>query len=62
MYMGVINTSPESEILRELAGSRVLITGLTADQGVDLARAFADIKTRLIVHTADLAPDRKSVV
>ena len=57
MYMGVINTSPESEILRELAGSRVLITGLTADQGVDLARAFADIKTRLIVHTADLAPE-----
>ena len=62
MYMGVINNSPESEILRELAGSRVLITGLGAAQGVDVARAFADIKTRLIVQTADLAPEVTAMV
>lgn len=62
MYMGVIGSTPENEILRELAGSRILITGLTANQGVDLARAFADIKTRLIVQTADFAPEVTELV
>jgi 3-oxoacyl-[acyl-carrier protein] reductase len=62
MYMGVVDQSPESEILRELAGSRVLITGLTAQSGVDLARAFADVKTKLIVQSADLAPEVTALV
>lgn len=62
MYMGVINNSPESEILRELAGRRVLITGLGAGQGVDVARAFADVKSRLIVQTADMAPEMTALV
>lgn len=62
MYMGVINSSPESEILRELEGARVLVTGLTASQGVDLARAFADVKTRLIVHTNDLGPEITALI
>ena len=43
MYMGVFGNSPEGEILRELAGTRVLVTGLTRDIGVDVARAFADL-------------------
>ena len=57
MYMGSIGTSPENEIMRELHGARVLITGLDASTGVDLARAFADLKTRLVVHTTDLSPE-----
>ncbi|HMN36459.1 MAG TPA: SDR family NAD(P)-dependent oxidoreductase [Hyphomicrobium sp.] len=62
MYMGVIGNSPESEILRELAGTRVLVTGLARDIGVDIARAFADVKCRLAVQTNDLTPDMTALV
>jgi 3-oxoacyl-[acyl-carrier protein] reductase len=57
MYMGRVISSPEGEVLRQLTGARVLITGLNATCGVDVARAFAGLKTRLIVHTSDLSPD-----
>ena len=62
MYMGVIGNSPEGEILRELAGTRVLVTGLTRDIGVDVARAFADVRCRLVVQTNDLTPDMTALV
>ena len=62
MYMGVIGKSPEIEILRELRGARVLITGLSAVAGVDIARAFAEINTRLIVHTTDMQPEVTALV
>ena len=57
MYMGQVGASPESEIVRELNGARVLLTGLGAASGVDVARAFAEIKARLVVHTTDLSPE-----
>jgi 3-oxoacyl-[acyl-carrier protein] reductase len=62
MYMLGVGTSPDTEILRELAGARVLITGLTSSLGVDIARAFADMKTRLVVHTNDLSPEITALV
>lgn len=37
----------------ELAGKRVLITGLTRTHGVDIARAFAEHRTRLILHASE---------
>ncbi len=57
MYMSRIGTSPESAIVRELHGARILLTGLSATCGVDVARAFADLRARLIVHTTDLSPE-----
>jgi 3-oxoacyl-[acyl-carrier protein] reductase len=62
MYMGVIGTNPGGDILRELRGARVLITGLTADAGVDLARAFAELGARLVVHTTDLSQEITALV
>lgn len=62
MYMLGIGTSPETEILRELQGARVLVTGLTASSGVDVARAFADLRARLVVHTNDLSPEVTALV
>lgn len=62
MYMSVVGHSPEGEILRELAGCRVLLTGLTAEHGVDVARAFADVKARLVVQTSDLTPELTALV
>lgn len=62
MYMGRVVTSPEGEFLRELEGARVLITGLSADAGVDLARSFADLKARLVVQTRDLSPAMTEII
>lgn len=57
MLMSVIEPELASSVYGELAGARVLITGLTAAGGVDVARAFAEHKARLIIQTPDLSPD-----
>ena len=57
MYMDRVGTSVESDVSSELARARILITGLTGVAGVDVARAFADLKARLVVHTTDLSPE-----
>lgn len=62
MYMSVIGQSPGSEILSELSGARVLLTGLSNAQGVDIARAFAEVKCRLVVQTGDLTPEVTELV
>lgn len=62
MYMSGIGAGPESELLNELAGARVLVTGLSATSGVDVARTFADLKCRLVLHTADLSPEITELV
>lgn len=62
MYMGVVGKSPEGDILRELAGARVLLTGLSGGAGVDIARALADVRSRLIIQTDDLTPDMTALV
>lgn len=62
MYMGVIDRTPGSEALRQLANVRVLITGLSTAAGVDLARTFAESQARLIVHTDDLSPEMTALM
>lgn len=51
MFMSVIDNSLTSARYGELAGVRVLVSGLSAAHGVDIARAFADHKARLIVQS-----------
>lgn len=41
----------------ELRGRRVLVTGVTARHGIDIARAFAEHGARLIVQVDASAPD-----
>jgi NAD(P)-dependent dehydrogenase (short-subunit alcohol dehydrogenase family) len=57
MYMDRVGSSVEEEVSSELSRARILITGLTGNTGVDVARAFADLNVRLVVHTADLSPE-----
>jgi 3-oxoacyl-[acyl-carrier protein] reductase len=57
MYMDRVSTSSDSEVSSDLADARILITGLTAVAGVDVARAFAEFHARLVVHTNDLSPE-----
>jgi NAD(P)-dependent dehydrogenase (short-subunit alcohol dehydrogenase family) len=62
MYMDRVGTSVEEEVSSELARARILITGLTGVAGVDVARAFADLKGRLVVHTTELSPELVELV
>lgn len=57
MYMDRVSTSADGYITSEFAQARILITGLTATAGIDVARSFADLQARLIVHTAELSPE-----
>lgn len=62
MYLSDIRTSLDAIRPVELAGARVLITGLSADAGVDLARAFADLSCRMVVQTSELSPEVTELV
>ncbi len=57
MYMDRVGTSADGYVSSEFAQARILITGLTAGAGVDVARSFAEHKARLIVHTTELSPE-----
>jgi NAD(P)-dependent dehydrogenase (short-subunit alcohol dehydrogenase family) len=57
MLMTVIGRDPSASFYGELAGVRTLITGLSPSCGVDVARAFADHRARLVLHAAAAAPE-----
>lgn len=57
MYMSVIARDTGAQTYAELAGARVAISGLTCAHGVDLARAFADNKSRLAIQTDERSPE-----
>ncbi len=57
MFMRVQSQLPGGIVYPELAGNRVLITGLRPTLGVDIARAMADHGARLALHTPKLTED-----
>ncbi len=57
MYMDRVGSSVEDEVSSELSRARILITGLTGNLGIDVARAFADLRVRLVAHTTELSPE-----
>ncbi|MAS40740.1 MAG: SDR family oxidoreductase [Porticoccaceae bacterium] len=61
MLMTVIGRDTSASVYGELAGVRVLITGLSATCGVDVARAFADHRGRLVVQLPEATPENDVV-
>jgi NAD(P)-dependent dehydrogenase (short-subunit alcohol dehydrogenase family) len=61
MLMSVIEATQSVLSYPELAGKRVLVTGLTSSMGVDVARAFAEHKTRLILQFAEASETMQTV-
>ena len=61
MLMTVIGKDTSASSYGELAGIRVLITGISPVAGVDVARAFADHRGRLIVHAGIASPENDVV-
>jgi 3-oxoacyl-[acyl-carrier protein] reductase len=57
MYMSVVARELASEAYPELAGARVVVSGLSTTLGVDLARGFADRKARLFVQAPERSPE-----
>jgi len=57
MLMTVIGRDPSASYYGELAGIRLLLTGFSTDCGVDVARAFAEHRGRLIIDAAASSPE-----
>lgn len=57
MFMSVVTHAPGVPVYAELAGARVLVSGLSPTAGVDLARGFADHKCRLLLQTISEDPE-----
>lgn len=61
MLMTVMGRNSGASYYGELAGVRVLITGLSATSGVDIARKFADHRGRLVLHAVETSPEFDAV-
>jgi NAD(P)-dependent dehydrogenase (short-subunit alcohol dehydrogenase family) len=61
MLMSVIEDVRHAPAYPELAGKRVLITGITASLGVDIVRAFADHRTRLVLQFDEMSEPAQAI-
>ena len=61
MLMSVIEGALSVPAYPDLAGKRVLVTGLTSRCGVDIARAFAEHKGRLVLQFAESSEAMETV-
>jgi 3-oxoacyl-[acyl-carrier protein] reductase len=61
MLMSVIEDALSAPAYPDLAGKRVLITGLSSRCGVDIARAFAEHRSRLILQFAEASKSMRTV-
>lgn len=53
MLMSIVEELRSAAVYPELTQSRVLLSGLTSTCGVDIARAFAERSTRLVIRAAE---------
>ena len=61
MLMSVVEAAQYSPAYPELAGKRVMITGLSARCGVDIVRAFAEHRTRLVLQFDETNEDTDAI-
>lgn len=62
MVVGLVESRVQAGAYPELAGARVLITGLEAGHGVEIARAFADAGAKLILQAPAMSPELEVVL
>lgn len=56
MFMSAVDCLSEGHVFPELAGARVLVSGIRADRGLDIAREFAGHKARMALVSAEQSP------
>jgi NAD(P)-dependent dehydrogenase (short-subunit alcohol dehydrogenase family) len=57
MLMSIVEDLRSAAVYPELSGARVLLSGLTSHCGVDIARAFAERSTRLVIRAAETSSE-----
>ncbi len=62
MLMSVAEITASNELHPELAGSRVLITGIGPTYGVDISRAFAEHGCRLVLQIPNPCPETDALL
>lgn len=62
MLTSVLESCVSIESYPELAGKRILITGLGLHAGVDVARAFAEQGCRMVLHTTETGAEADAVL
>ena len=62
MLMSVAEITSQQGVYPELAGARVLITGLGPTCGVDIARAFAEHGCRLVLQIPEPCPETDALL
>jgi 3-oxoacyl-[acyl-carrier protein] reductase len=61
MLMSVIEGALSVPAYPELVGKRVLVTGVTRRSGIDIARAFAERKARVVLQLAEASAPTQAV-
>jgi NAD(P)-dependent dehydrogenase (short-subunit alcohol dehydrogenase family) len=61
MLMSAIEGARSAARYPEFAGKRILITGLSSSCGVDIVRAFAEHKTRLILQFDEMSEKMQAI-
>jgi NAD(P)-dependent dehydrogenase (short-subunit alcohol dehydrogenase family) len=62
MLMSVAEITSRAEVYPELAGARVLITGIGPTCGVDISRAFAEHGCRLVLQIPEPCPETDALL
>lgn len=62
MLMSVLESVPQSHVYPEIAGLRVLITGVGSVCGLDVARAFAEHGSRLMLQIPEASTEAEALV
>jgi 3-oxoacyl-[acyl-carrier protein] reductase len=61
MLMSIVEEACTVPLYSELAGKRVLVTGVTRSCGVDVVRAFAEHRARLVLQFAEDSEETQTV-
>jgi 3-oxoacyl-[acyl-carrier protein] reductase len=61
MLMSIVEDACTVPLYSELAGKRVLVTGVTGSCGVDVVRAFAEHRARLVLQFAEDSEETQAV-
>jgi NAD(P)-dependent dehydrogenase (short-subunit alcohol dehydrogenase family) len=61
MLIGTLDKVEFAPEYPELAGKRVLVTGVAGPLGVDVVRAFAEAHTRLVIQADEDGPDTQAM-
>lgn len=61
MYVSLVDELRYGSVIPEIAGTRVMISGVSSHLGVDIARAFADHRAQLLIQVRETSIEMDEV-